>query len=63
MIASAANKVVIAVSVTSGVNLDCTSLVAGVSTAVGWKTSTLELGVGNDNILANTSWASADAVP
>lgn len=51
-----------AVSVTSAVCVRCTSLVAGIGFAVGWTTSTVELGMSDDGILANTFWMPADTI-
>jgi hypothetical protein len=48
--------------VASAVSVDCTSLVAGVGAVVGSTTSALDLGVGDDGILANIFWVPDAAV-
>jgi hypothetical protein len=44
------------------VSVNCTSLIAGASAAVGSTTSILELGMGDDGILANIFWVPDAAV-
>ena len=50
-----------AVSLTSNMAVDCTRLVVEVGTAIGWKTSKSELGMGDDGNSADTFLAHVDA--